>query len=168
AYLTGGVGLAVLVQFALQYLPMPKSLPIQRYFETTEGAYLMAAFGIVVAPPVEELFFRGFLYPVLARWFARVAWRIDPSMGAPTAALSGKIYSVVLTAGGFALIHGAQLAHSLAPLAILFTVGLVITSARAFSGSLSAGLLIHVAYNTTLFVLLYLATDGFRHLERMS
>jgi membrane protease YdiL (CAAX protease family) len=87
AYLVGGVGLAIVVQFALQFLPMPKSLPIQRYFETAEGAYLMAFFGILIAPPVEELFFRGFLYPVLARGIARAAWRIDPGSGRATAAL---------------------------------------------------------------------------------
>jgi membrane protease YdiL (CAAX protease family) len=70
-YVVGGIGLAIVVQFAQQFLPMPKSLPMQRYFETTEGAYLMAAFGILIAPPAEEFFFRGFLYPAVARWLAR-------------------------------------------------------------------------------------------------
>jgi uncharacterized protein len=167
AYLVGGVALAILVQFALQFLPIPKSLPIQRYFETAQGAYLMAFFGILIAPPVEELYFRGFLYPVLARGFARAAWRVDSSYEPPTAALIGTTFGVIFTAAGFALIHGAQLAHSWAPLAVLFTVGLVITGVRAYSKSLSAGLLIHMGYNATLFVLLYLGTDGFRHLDRM-
>lgn len=166
-YLIGGVGLAIVVQFALQFLPIPKSLPIQRYFETAEGAYLMAFFGILIAPPVEELFFRGFLYPVLARGFARAALRMNSASGPANAAATGITTGVILTAAGFALIHGAQLAHSWAPLAVLFTVGLVITGVRAYSRSLSAGLLIHMGYNATLFFLLYLGTDGFRHLERM-
>ncbi len=166
-FLLGGVGLALAVQFALRFLPMPKSLPIQRYFETPEGAYLMAVFGILVAPPVEELFFRGFLYPVLAGWFARAVHRVQQGVAPADAARAGTVASIVLTAAGFALIHGAQLAHSIAPLAVLFTVGLAITSVRAFAGSLSASLLIHMGYNTTLFALLYLGTDGFRHLERM-
>jgi uncharacterized protein len=166
-YLIGGVGLAIVVQFTLQFLPMPKSLPMQRYFETPEGAYLMAVFGILIAPPTEELFFRGFLYPALARWFARTMWRNGTVSEPAKAVLAGTILSLLLTAAGFALIHSPQLAHSLAPLAVLFTVGLVITGARAFSGSLSASLLIHVGYNATLFVLLYLGTDGFRRLERM-
>jgi CAAX protease family protein len=167
-YIVAGIGLAIVMQFVQQFLPMPKSLPMERYFETPEGAYLMAVFGTFIAPPAEEFFFRGFLYPVLARWFARSIWRMGLLSEPARASLAGTIVSVVLTAASFALIHSPQLAHSVGPLAVIFTVGLVITAARAFSGSLSAGLLIHMAYNATLFVLLYLGTDGFRHLERMS
>jgi membrane protease YdiL (CAAX protease family) len=75
--------------------------------------------------------------------------------------------SVALTGASFTLIHSPQLAHSAGPLALLFTVGVVITVARAASGSLAVSLLIHMSYNATLFVLLYLGTEGFRHLERM-
>src|SRR5262249_31151109 len=167
-YVVAGIGLAIIMQFVQQLLPMPKSLPMERYFETTAGAYLMAVFGTLIAPPAEEFLFRGFLYPALARWFARIMLRTGKWSDPAKAAVAGTVLSVALTAAGFALIHSPQLAHSLAPLGVLFTVGLVITAARAFSGSLSAGLLIHVAYNATLFTLIYLATDGFRHMDRLS
>jgi len=264
-YLFSGMILALVVQLVSRFLPLPKSLPIQRYFETTGGAYLMAAFGILIAPLVEEMFFRGFLYPVLERAFARAlhnsrtarawaslallfaAWALvmralsgaallaaallpligcalllsrskQPAISTPTsivaavllvlwgvamhfssrtllltavsaclalgllfvvaaarggmesraAAAGGIATAVVLTAASFALIHAAQLASSVAPLAILFTVGLVLTLVRALTRSLAASVLVHVGYNTALFAMLYLSTNQFRNLERMN
>jgi hypothetical protein len=109
----------------------------------------MAAFGTLIAPLVEELFFRGFLYPVLAR---RV----------------GMVAGIVLTALPFALIHESQLARAWAPLLLLFFVGVILTTARARTGSVATSVLIHMGYNATLFIMLYLASDHFRHLERVT
>jgi membrane protease YdiL (CAAX protease family) len=164
-YFLAGIALAFVVLYVQQFLHVPKSLPIHRYFETAAAAYAMAAFGIFVAPLIEELFFRGFLYPVLAREFARLAFHAGSP--ASQAANLGIAVSVVLTAGMFAAIHGGQLAYTPALISVLFAVGLVITLARAIAGSLAASVLIHVGYNTALFLLLYIATDRFRHLERL-
>jgi hypothetical protein len=54
------------------------------------------------------------------------------------------------------------------PVLIIFLVGLVLTMVRARQNSVAAGLIIHMAYNATLSALLFAATDGFRHLEKMS
>lgn len=148
AYLLGGMALAIVVQFLSLLLPIPRTLPIDRYFQNPGAAYLMSFFGISMAPLVEELFFRGFLYPVLAR-----RW--------------GIVIGVVLTALGFALVHASQLAHAWAPLLILFIVGMIFTLARVVTGNVAPGFLMHVGYNFTLFGLLYIATDHFRHMERM-
>ncbi len=148
AYLALGVALAILVQSSSVLLPIPKSLPIDRYFTSTLGAWLMAGFGVSAAPLVEELFFRGFLYPVLARRM-------------------GLIAGVVITSALFALIHESQLAHAWAPLLLLFAVGLVLTGVRARQGSVAATFLIHVGYNFTLFFMLFLASDQFRHLDKV-
>ncbi len=148
-YAAVGVVLAFGVQSASTLLPIPKSLPIEKYFRDSLSAYLMAAFGVSVAPLVEELFFRGFLYPVLAR-------RLGVAAG------------VVITAGSFALIHESQLARAWGPLLLLFVVGLILTLVRARTGSVAASFLIHVAYNVTLFSMLYIASDRFRHLERIA
>lgn len=144
-----GVALALLVQSVSTLLPIPKSLPIDRYFRDTAGAYMMAAFGLSFAPLMEELFFRGFLYPVVAR-----RW--------------GVAGGVVVTAALFAFIHASQLAHAWAPLLLLFIVGVVLTVARAKTGSVATTFLIHVGYNGTLFGLLYAASDHFRHFEKLS
>jgi CAAX protease family protein len=143
-----GVALALLVQSASALLPIPKSLPIDRYFRDMLGAYLMAGFGLTFAPLVEELFFRGFLYPAVAR-----SW--------------GLAAGVVVTSALFASIHASQLAHAWAPLLLLFCVGVVLTLVRARTNSVATTFLIHVGYNGTLFGMLYLASDHFRHFERL-
>jgi CAAX protease family protein len=144
----GGATLAVLVQVASGLLPIPKSLPVEQYFRDAPSAYMMAAFGVLVAPLAEELLFRGLLFPVFAR-----------SLG-----VKG---GVVLTAFLFALIHQAQLSHAWAPLLLLFIVGLVLTITRAVTNSVAASWIIHVGYNATLFAFLYAGSQGFRHLENV-
>jgi hypothetical protein len=148
AYLLGGMALAVLVQLASSLLPIPKTLPIDKYFQSRSSAYIMSIFGITMAPLVEELFFRGFLYPVLARRM-------------------GIAFGVVVTALGFALVHSSQLASAWAPLLVLFIVGLVFTIVRVKTRNVAPGFLMHVGYNLMLFTLLFLATDHFRHMEKM-
>src|SRR5437764_13465781 len=143
-----GATLAVLVQIASGVLPIPKSLPVEQYFRDGPSAYMMMAFGVLVAPLAEELLFRGLLFPVFSRGLGATA-------------------GVALTAFLFALIHQAQLSHAWAPLLLLFFVGLVLTITRAVTKSVAASWIIHVAYNATLFGFLYVGSQGFRHLENV-
>ena len=149
SYLLLGVALSFGLQAVAHLLPIPKSLPIDQFFRTSREAYLLSVFGMTFAPLLEELFFRGFLYPVLAR-----------RLGMGTA--------VLLTALGFAAIHGAQLMYSWGPVLVIFLVGLALTLVRARTRSVAASLLIHVAYNATLSILMFIGTDGFRHLEKLN
>ena len=56
-------------------LPMPKEVPFDKLFSRPRDAYLLAIIAVTLGPLVEELFFRGFFYPVIARrWGA--AWGI--------------------------------------------------------------------------------------------
>ena len=64
--LIGGVALSVVVQLLSNYLPVPKSLPIDDFFRTPGDVWLVALFGTFLAPLFEELAFRGFLLPSLA------------------------------------------------------------------------------------------------------
>jgi uncharacterized protein len=159
-----GLGSAVLSVLLQRWTP--KSLPIEQYLSTPAAAYALAAFGILVAPVVEELFFRGFLYPALERPFERMFFRahVDPAL----ARSLGVTAAMVITAGGFALIHSEQLAHAWAPLLVLFAVGIVLTAVRAKTKSVATCVLIHMAYNTTLFTMLFIGTEGFRHMEKAS
>ncbi|HLH05842.1 MAG TPA: CPBP family intramembrane glutamic endopeptidase [Terriglobales bacterium] len=149
AYLLMGMVLGFLIEGASAFLPVPKEVPFDKYFTDATGAYLMAIFGITLAPLMEELFFRGFLYPVLNRRLGLAA-------------------SLIITALAFSLLHAAQLAHAWAPLFLIFIVGLVLTYARARTHSVASSFLIHAGYNSTLFVLMWFATDHFRHLEKMT
>jgi len=148
--LAGGSVLAFISAIAEALLRpwMPKSLPIEQYFSTPASAYALAAFGILVAPLAEELFFRGFLYPALARRL-------------------GQIAGIGITALLFALLHGGQLAMAWAPLLVLFAVGAVLTFVRARTNSLATCVLVHAGYNFTLFTMLFFSTGHFHHMEKM-
>jgi len=265
-YMVAGGLVAVGLGLLSRLLPIPKSVPMDLFFQDRQGAYLMMIFGVGVAPFAEEMLFRGFLYPVLDRWLqtlfmtphqirrgcvwvlivagwgflenrlplaesvlltilvflataalfvvrsmkpggqpqlvllpgaALVAWGLasrslghqpfesvtialvllasllglismTPPVAASTAGRWGRLLAVLITSGGFAMVHSEQLGQAWGPLLVLFTVGLVLTLTRVVTRSITPGLLLHVGYNLTLFTLLYLGTDHFRHLERMT
>ncbi len=266
-FMAGGGVLAVGLGALSRLLPIPKSLPMDKFFQNQQGAYLMMIFGVAVAPLAEEMLFRGFLYPVLDRWLqtlfmtprvfrrgcgwillmagwgyvqsrlpllwavlltilvllaigalvigwgvrsgqrpsgslllpasAIVAWgvasgaishhamivvsivllafagllglfSIAPTLDAAAAGRGGRILAVLVTSFAFAMVHGEQLGEAWGPLLVLFAVGLVLTTTRALTRSVTPGLLIHVGYNLMLFGVLYIGTDHFRHLERMT
>ncbi len=266
-FMLGGAVLAVGLGELSRLLPIPKSLPMDQFFQNRQGAYLMMIFGVGIAPLAEEMFFRGFLYPVLDRWLetlfmtprqvrrgcvymlimagwgyvehwlplawsvlvavvvflaagalvvagsvrsgerpsglmllpasAIVAWGLasgpisdhafeivttallvlavllglfsmTPMRDATVAGRWGRFLAVLATSFAFAMVHSEQLGRAWGPLLVLFVVGLVLTITRVVTRSVTPGLLIHVGYNLMLFSVLYLGTDHFRHLERMT
>jgi len=147
-YVAAGLGLSVLIQLGSNFLPIPKTLPIDEFFKTTHAAWMLAIFGVLIAPVFEELFFRGFLYPVLYR-------RI------------GFLAAMVVNSLLFAFTHEGQLAHAWAPLLVLFVVGMVLTYVRARTGSVARSFLVHSGYNAFLFGMIFVATGGFRHMDKL-
>lgn len=146
--LGAGLGAFSLVSSTLLQRWIPKTLPIDELFRTTSAAYLLSAFGILVAPLVEELFFRGFLFPALSK-------------------VIGVTASVILTALSFALLHSEQLAKAWAPLMVLFVIGTALTLVRARTRSVARCVLVHMGYNSILFATMFIVTRGFTHLEKM-
>ncbi len=147
-FIAGGI-LAILVEGMSSFLPIPKSLPMDKYFHDATSAYLLAAFGMSLAPLLEELFFRGMLYPLLRRRL-------------------GLTYAVLLTAAAFAGIHGAQLGYAWGPILSIFVVGVVFTTVRARTNSVAASFLVHCGYNFALFTALWVASDHYQHLEKVA
>jgi membrane protease YdiL (CAAX protease family) len=125
---------------------IPQSLPITEYFRDRPSALLLGAFSILVAPLMEEIVFRGFIYPALARW-------------------TGVLSSIVVTALGFALLHGTQLGYSWALLLVIFVVGVALTVTRVVTKSVATCVIVHMAYNFVLFTQTYIQTHGFRHMQ---
>jgi len=76
--------------------------------------------------------------------------------------------AVFVTALAFALLHGAQLMFAWGPVLVIFLVGTVLTMVRARTNSVAASVLIHMAYNGTIAVAMFVATSGFRHLEKLN
>lgn len=142
-----GIGVLMLgLDMLGRFLPMPKTTPFDQFFEHPMDAYLTAAFAITLGPLMEELFFRGFLYPVLARRM-------------------GVFWGIVLTALPFGLIHYVQY-RSWSAVFIIVLVGVVLTTVRAVTKSVASSFLAHVGYNATLMALAAWATDGFRHMDK--
>ncbi len=144
-YLLLGCLAAVAIQVASGLAAPKKKLPIDELLSSPGAIYLLAAFGILVAPFVEEVVFRGYLYPVLAR-----AW--------------GTSAGILATALLFAAIHAQQLWGGWAQIALILLVGLILTYVRARTGSVLASYLVHLSYNLTVFLLIWVATDFFRKL----
>jgi uncharacterized protein len=161
--LASGVGLSLIVQFSSNFLPIPKSLPIDDFFRTPGDVWMVALFGTFVAPVFEELAFRGFLLPSLASAWD---WLRGLKVGAWTGA--ALIVSCALTSIAFALVHADQLAHAWAPLAVLFSVSLVLCAVRLATRSLAASTFLHATYNGTIFTILFFVTGGFRHLDKIT
>lgn len=141
-FLTGGVVLAIAVTGVSHFLPQPTDLPIDKMLSNPLNAWLLTAFGILIAPFAEEVFFRGLLFPALARRF-------------------GLLLSVVVTSVFFGLVHSEQLAGAWIQIACIIVVGFVLTYVRWRSRSLASSTLVHVGYNTTLFATLFIQTRGF-------
>jgi membrane protease YdiL (CAAX protease family) len=144
-----GLGALVLLSlnFLGHFLPMPQSTPFEELFSRPRDAYLMSVFAITLGPLMEELFFRGFLYPVLARRMG-VAW------------------GIFFTALPFGLIHMFQYGYAWGVVLLIFLMGVVCTAVRAATGSVASSFLVHVGYNATEMLLFAVATDGFRHMEK--
>jgi membrane protease YdiL (CAAX protease family) len=143
-----GVGVLMLGFDILgRFLPMPKTTPFDQFFDRPFDAYLTAAFAVSLGPLIEEFFFRGFLYPVVARRLG-VGW------------------GIFLTALPFGLMHLAQYGYSWGAVLIVFLVGVVLTAVRAMTKSVAASFLVHVGYNGTLMALAVWSTDGFKHMDK--
>jgi uncharacterized protein len=128
-------------------LPMPKDTPFDKLFARPRDAYLIAIIAVSLGPLVEELFFRGFLYPVLARRWG-IAW------------------AVFLTALPFALMHMPQYGYAWGALAVIFIVGVVCGTVRAVTKSVGASFLVHVGYNGVQMIIALFVTRGFTHMPK--
>lgn len=140
-----GMVLAILVQLGSLVVGTKAKLPIEALFHNPRGVLVLMAVGILLAPAVEETVFRGYLYPVLAR-----------SLG---------VEGGILTTGVlFGMMHAPQLWGGWGQIGLLVLVGIVLTYARARTGSVVASWLLHLGYNTFLFAGFFISTGGLRHL----
>lgn len=143
-----GIGLGFGVQAASNYLPVPKELPVDAFLRSPVDAWMVALFGVLIAPIAEEIAFRGFLYPSLRRW-------------------TGAAVAAVLASVPFALLHAQQVAHAWGPLAMVFLVSVILCTVRDRTGSVAASALVHASYNLSIFAAIFYTSGGFMHLERL-
>lgn len=206
--LLAGLLLAVSATIISSFLDMPDDLPVRKYFATRGLALLSMFFGIVVAPFVEEVFFRGIIfggllttleeekqrgwlslglavlaagagiaafrgygtgYAMFAPLLFGLAFLLAPFRGQHSMLLTPErqvALATAITAVFFSAVHGAQLANRWAPLLMILIVGMVMTMVRVRMNSVASGWWLHLGYNSTLFLMMWASTGGFRNLGR--
>lgn len=144
-----GFGALMMVTLGLlqSVLPMPKDTPFEHLFDRPRDAYILSIIAVTIAPLMEELFFRGLMYPVLARRM-------------------GVTWAVILSALPFGLIHLPQYGWAWAAGLVIFLVGVACGVARAATRSVGAAFLVHAGYNGTQMLIAILMTHGFRNMEK--
>jgi len=168
-----GLVLSFTVQAVSSLATLPKNIPMDDFFRTSSDIWIITFFGTLLAPLFEEVLFRGFLLPAFAiayDWLslprtpaARDLWNSTNKITLPAL-----IFSAILTSILFTALHGEQVAYAWPVLILLFCVSLVLTYIRLRLRSVLASTLVHVSYNFTIFLTAFIATDGYRHLDKMT
>jgi len=158
-YFAGGIALAILVAVVSSRIKTPEHLPIQDLFRNRTGAMLLMGMAVLIAPVVEETVFRGYLYPLFASTYSRIAMGLgaDPA----SAVRTGTAVGIVVTGTLFGFLHGAQLGWTWTLVAMLSTVGIIFTFARARAGTVLASFLLHLGYNSMIAFSAIVSTRGF-------
>jgi uncharacterized protein len=168
-----GLVLSFTVQAVSSLATLPKNIPMDDFFRTPSDIWIITLFGTLLAPLFEEVLFRGFLLPAFAiayDWLslprtpaAREHWNSTNKITLPAL-----IFSAILTSILFTALHGEQVAYAWPVLLLLFCVSLALTFVRLRLRSVVASTLVHVSYNFTIFLTAFIATDGYRHLDKMA
>ena len=168
-----GVVLSIVAQLIESRLNLQKDMPVDEFFRHPADVWVVALFGVLVAPVCEEIFFRGFLLRSLAigwDWIARPRTEAGRALWNADAGLSRNAWIIagVISSGLFAAMHAAQLGFAWSAVGVLWLVGGALTVVRIRLNSVAASAIVHAVYNGFIFVLLFAATDGFRHLDKVT
>src|SRR5215813_954306 len=128
-YFFMGSGLSLVVMIITITVKAPENAPIQDLFKNRNMAFAFMGMAVLIAPLVEETIFRGYLFPMFARWF-------------------GIVPGIVVTGILFGLMHGYQLGWAWKLVVTLAGVGIVFTFVRSRAQSTLASFLMHLGYNS--------------------
>ena len=128
-----GPFIAVFVTAAAALLGQPEGdMPFHDLLSDRRNVLLVGLFATTLGPLCEELAFRGFLMPLVARTF-------------------GPVTGMVIAAAAFALLHGPQYAWSWRHLMLIGLAGLAFGWVRFKTGSTAAATAMHASYNLTIY-----------------
>ena len=145
--ITIGAAMLLVLTVMENLLPAPKDTPFEHLFDSPSDSFLLAIIAVSLGPLMEEIFFRGFMYPVLARRL-------------------GAAWAIILTALPFGLVHLPQYGWAWVAALAIVLVGVVCGMVRAASRSVAAGFLVHVGYNGTQVLIAVLMTHGFTRMPK--
>jgi membrane protease YdiL (CAAX protease family) len=146
ACLVGGAFLTVAIALFPPVFPDASQFPLESLFNSRAAAYAIGAFAILVAPFMEEMIFRGILFGIFE---SQVGLR----------------FAVLMTAILFGGLHVPEYWGAWNHMFLIFLVGLVFSLARGRSGSLAPSVFLHVGYNASMMIALFLSTQHFRNLN---
>jgi len=144
-YLLGGAALSLVVMVIPPLLPQKKVYPLEKMFNSPASAYAIAAFAVLVAPFMEELLFRGLLFAFFEKH-------------------GGLTFAIISTALLFAGLHIPEYWGAWSNVAMILLVGLTFSIVRGKTGSFTPSFVLHLAYNGTLMLALFLSTQHFHKL----
>jgi len=141
-YLLGGAVLSLAVLIAPRFLPEKKGFPLEKMFSSSGSAYAIALFAVLIAPFMEELLFRGLLFAFFEKH-------------------GGLRFAIVSTALLFAGLHIPEYWGAWQSLIMILVVGIVFSTVRGLTRSVTPSYILHVAYNGSQMLLLYVQTQHF-------
>ena len=139
---------------------------------TRLSAWVLTLLGPTLAPLMEEIAFRGFLLPALATaydWLSleRTPAALERWRRSTSHTVSGLVFGSVMSSIAFALIHSSQLHGAKGPLVVLFLTSLAFSAVYIRFRSVAASTLVHVAYNSLIFIELLIQSGAYRHLDKI-
>jgi membrane protease YdiL (CAAX protease family) len=139
----GGVVLAFTLSGLAYLLHTPKvKTPFDKLADTPFSLLLLAITAVAIAPVFEELFFRGFMQPLLSR-----------TLGVPA--------GVLVTSVFFGWLHASEYSQVWQYVAAVSVVGIVLGSVRARTNSIIPGIVMHGCFNAV--SIMALAVSKYRH-----
>jgi len=145
-FLAGGAFLTVAIALLPPVLPDAGQFPLENLFNSRTAAYAIGVFAILGAPLMEEIIFRGVLFGIFE---AQVGLR----------------FAILTTAILFGGLHVPEYWGAWNHALLIFFVGLVFSLARGRSGSLAPSVFLHVGYNASMMIALFISTQHFRNLN---
>jgi uncharacterized protein len=168
-----GFALSAIALFAESVVKPPKEVDLLKLLNTPLAAWIAAISAALIAPVVEEIGFRGFLLPALATAYDWLCLERTPAardrwQQTTDHSRSALILATVVSSAAFASLHGFQLHWAVGPVVILFCVAIVLSVVRIRFRSVAASALVHISYNSLLFIGIFIKTGGFRHLDKLA
>lgn len=129
----GLAGLGELIEF-------PTGTPFEEMMRNVDTLWLMIPMGVVVAPVVEEITFRSFLFRPMVR-------------------SHGAVVAILITTAIFTVLHGSQYDWHWEILLFVAVLGLSFGYVRWKTGSLWPPIAMHMVFNGTQFALMLLSGE---------
>jgi hypothetical protein len=126
--LLGAILIAISAIFLTHLFPPNTPPPLEAYLKTKIDLLVFSFLGIIFAPFVEEIFFRGILYPFFETHMP-------------------KFLAIFMVGSMFGFLHIGQLSGFPLGIGIIFLVGYLTTFIRATWNSTTLAWIFHLTYN---------------------